>query len=152
MKVKVINNSGFDLPEYKTPGSAGFDLLSKKGNGLIIIHSGERKLIPTGLSVELPNFEDKAIGIELQVRPRSGLALKSGITVLNSPGTIDSDYRGEIGVLLYNAHPTSSFHVYEGDRIAQGVVAQYVKIIWDEQKELNETERGNGGFGHTGTK
>ena len=139
--VKIISASG-NLPQYKTIGSAGMDLQACIENP-IVISPHKRKLIPTGLRIQLP------YGYEAQIRPRSGLALKNGITVLNSPGTIDSDYTGEIGVVLYNSSD-SAFTVRDGDRIAQMVIAKYEKIIWLTVDELEPTQRGEGGFGHTG--
>lgn len=128
------------MPKYQTKGSAGFDLHSTERYTIL---PGERMLIPTHLGVELPE------GYEIQIRPRSGLAIKHGITVLNSPGTIDEDYRLGIGVILIN-HGKQNFTVGEGDRIAQGIVNKVEKAEWEEIEELSETERG-GGFGHTGT-
>jgi dUTP pyrophosphatase len=142
MNVRIINKSNNPLPEYKTPGSAGVDLCAFL-NEEVVLKPLERKLIPTGLYLELPK------GYEAQVRPRSGLALKSGISVLNSPGTIDSDYRGEIGVILVNLS-SQDFTINNGDRIAQMIVAKYVQIGFEEAASLEETERGAGGFGHTG--
>ena len=141
MIVKIVNNSDNALPQYETGGSAGLDVRSAE-NGLL--KPGEFKLITTGLRVEIP------YGYEIQVRPRSGLALKHGITVLNSPGTIDADYRGEIGVILIN-HGQSDFEIKAGDRIAQLVVAPVERIQWQETGELNSsTKRGENGFGSTG--
>ena len=158
MKVQVINKSTNELPKYETPASAGMDLkaeLSKinekflfkavfTNTNRVIIPPGGRALIPTGLQIALP------IGYEAQVRPRSGLALKYGITVLNTPGTIDADYRGDIGVVLIN-HGTEPFVVEQGDRIAQLVIAKHERVDWEEVEELESTERGLGGFGHTGS-
>ena len=141
MIVKIVNNSDNALPQYETGGSAGLDVRSAE-NGLL--KPGEFKLITTGLRVEIP------YGYEIQVRPRSGLALKHGITVLNSPGTIDADYRGEIGVILIN-HGQSDFEIKAGDRIAQLVVDPVERIQWQETGELNSsTKRGENGFGSTG--
>ena len=141
MVVKIVNKSDNALPQYETGGSAGLDVRSAE-NGLL--KPGEFKLITTGLRVEIP------YGYEIQVRPRSGLALKHGITVLNSPGTIDADYRGEIGVILIN-HGQSDFEIKAGDRIAQLVVAPVERIQWQETGELNSsTKRGENGFGSTG--
>lgn len=142
MKVKVINKSKFNLPEYKTIGSAGVDLVANVEGEISLWHE-ERVTIPTGLCVELP------VGYELQIRPRSGLAAKYGITVLNAPGTIDSDYRGEIGVILFNTS-REPFVIKPGDRIAQAVLSKYEKIDWEEAESLDDTDRGEGGFGHTG--
>ena len=142
MKIKIVNKSGFSLPEYKTEGSAGMDIRSIDD---VTLNPGERSLVHTGLYIGLP------VGYEAQIRPRSGLAIKYGITVLNSPGTIDSDYTGEICVILIN-HGDETFLVNKGDRIAQMAISQYEKAEWDLVDELEETERGNGGFGHTGVK
>lgn len=141
LPVKIISVTGC-LPQYKTAGSAGMDLQAYIEKP-IIIHPQERKLIPTGLYIQLP------YGYEAQIRPRSGLALKYGITVLNTPGTIDSDYTGEIGVILYNTSDTD-FAVRDGDRIAQMVITKYEKVNWVTVDKLESTERGEGGFGHTG--
>lgn len=144
MKVKVINKSKNPLPEYETEGSAGLDL-RYSGEGSMTIFGHEVKIIPTGLYVEIPR------GYELQIRPRSGLAVKKGLTVLNTPGTIDSDYRGEIKVILFKA--TDYYTTIEpGERIAQAVLAPVERVEWEPTTELSETERGDGGFGHTGTK
>lgn len=142
--VKIINNSGFDLPSYATPQAAGMDLRAAV-DAPVVIQPGERTLIPTGLKVELP------AGYEMQLRPRSGLAIRSGITLLNSPGTIDADYRGEIGVILIN-HSDVPFTVERGDRICQMVVARYEHVEWEQCSDLNDSERGAGGFGHSGVK
>ena len=141
VKIPVIDRSG-RLPEYATPGAAGMDVRAMLDSP-VTIHPGGRALIPTGLRVELP------AGYEMQLRPRSGLALRSGITLLNSPGTIDSDYRGEIGVILANLS-AEPFIVADGDRIAQMVVARYETVEWIPAETLSDTDRGNGGFGHTG--
>ena len=141
-KVKIINNSSNPLPSYETEGSAGMDLRANL-EGPITIRSMERLLIPTGLFIELPK------GFEAQIRPRSGLAIKKGLSLLNTPGTIDSDYRGEINIIMINL--SQEDHVIEhGDRIAQMVIASYENISWEESVELEETGRGAGGFGHTG--
>lgn len=142
MKVKIINNSHHPLPEYATPFSAGMDLRANLDSP-VTIQPLERTLIPTGLHIELPK------GYEAQIRPRSGLALKHGITVLNSPGTIDADYRGEIRVILVNLSD-QPFTIKDGERICQMVIAEHALIDWEEVTSLNETERGKGGFGHTG--
>lgn len=142
MKVKIINNSHHPLPEYATPFSAGMDLRANLDSP-VTIQPLERTLIPTGLHIELPK------GYEAQIRPRSGLALKHGITVLNSPGTIDADYRGEIRVILVNLSD-QPFTINDGERICQMVIAEHALIDWEEVTFLNETERGKGGFGHTG--
>lgn len=142
MKIKVINNSPYPLPAYETDASAGLDLRAFIEEP-IVLKSLERKLIPTGLKMELPK------GYEAQIRPRSGLALKNGISLLNAPGTIDADYRGDIGIILVNLS-TEDFTVNPGDRIAQMVIAKFEQIRWDLVEELSETERGAGGFGSTG--
>lgn len=144
MKVKVVNKSHQPLPQYATPQSAGMDLRANLDEP-ITLQPLERRLIPTGLYIALPE------GYEAQVRPRSGLALKKGITVLNSPGTIDADYRGEIGVLLINLSQ-EPFIVNDGERIAQMVIARYEQGQFEEVEVLDETERGAGGYGHTGVK
>ena len=136
-------HSGTPLPSYATPGSAGMDVFADIEDSLAI-HPGQTLLIPTGFRIELPQ------GYEAQVRPRSGLAVKHSIGILNSPGTIDSDYRGEIKVILTN-FGNEDFVIRNGDRIAQLVIAQYVRAAWEEVREINETQRGPGGFGHTGT-
>lgn len=144
MTVKIINKSKHQLPQYATDASAGMDL---RANISEDIHMGplERKIVKTGLFIELP------IGFEAQVRPRSGLAAKKGITVLNSPGTIDADYRGEIGVILVNLS-NEAFTIVNGERIAQLVISKHEHIIWKEVDVLEESSRGAGGFGSTGTK
>lgn len=144
VKVKIINKSSNALPEYATPLSAGMDLRANISES-IIIQPLERRLIPTGIFLQLPE------GYECQIRPRSGLALKHGITVLNSPGTIDADYRGEVCVILANMS-SQPFTIGKGERICQMVVARHASVDWDEVDVLDETERGAGGFGHTGTK
>ncbi|QIG71677.1 deoxyuridine 5'-triphosphate nucleotidohydrolase protein [Rhizobium phage RHph_TM40] len=160
IKVKVINESTTNaLPAYETEGSAGMDLrahingdspfskivkIENKEEHVIDIAPGELRLISTGLKVEIP------AGYELQVRPRSGLAYKNMVTVLNSPGTIDSDYRGVVGVLLFNHHPSTVFRVRNGERIAQAVFAEYVRAEYDNVTDLSATDRGEGGFGSTG--
>ena len=142
MKIPIINQSNNELPAFATPSSAGMDLRAFLESD-IVIAPGERALVPTGLHMALPP------GYEAQVRPRSGLAYKHGVTVLNSPGTIDADYRGDVGVILIN-HGDSDFVVQSGDRIAQLVVAQYASFTWDAVTDLSDTARGEGGFGHTG--
>jgi len=142
-KIKIINHSDLPLPKYKTIGSAGMDLHARLDIPLEL-GSLERALIPTGLFIELPK------GHEAQIRPRSGLAIKNGISVLNSPGTIDADYRGEIMVILVNLSK-EVFTVNNGDRIAQMIIAKHEQAEWFEVEELEVTERGKGGFGHTGT-
>jgi dUTP pyrophosphatase len=144
MKVEIINKSKHKTPEYATPLSAGVDLRANIEES-IILKPLERTLVKTGLFIALPE------GTEAQVRPRSGLAFKKGITVLNSPGTIDADYRGEIGVLLVNLS-NNDFLIEDGERIAQLVIARHEVAIWEEVKELSETVRGAGGFGSTGVK
>jgi dUTP pyrophosphatase len=142
MKVQIINKSKHALPAYATEQSAGVDLRANV-NEPITMQPLERKLIPTGLFISLPK------GYEAQVRPRSGLAIKKGITVLNSPGTIDADYRGEICVILINLSK-EPFVIEDGERIAQMVIARHEQAEWEEVQVLDETERGAGGFGHTG--
>lgn len=142
MKVKIINKSNNELPAYETSASAGLDLRAFIPESITLLPL-ERKLIKTGLFLEIPE------GYEAQVRPRSGLALKNGITVLNSPGTIDADYRGEVGVILVNISQ-DTFEVNTGDRIAQLIFAKVKQAKWIVAEELSETERGEGGFGSTG--
>ena len=142
MKVKIVNKSRHTLPQYATVASAGFDVRANIDVPMVL-KSMERALVPTGLFMELPE------GHEAQVRPRSGLALKNGITVLNSPGTIDADYRGELKVLLVNLSK-EDFAINDGERIAQVIVAKHERVDWEEVEQLVETERGAGGFGHTG--
>lgn len=144
LKIKVINKGHQPLPQYATPQSAGMDLRANLEEP-IVLHPMERRLIPTGLYIALPE------GFEAQVRPRSGLALKRGITVLNAPGTIDADYRGEVGVLLINLSQ-EDFVVNDGERVAQMVVARHEQVDFQVVAELDETERGAGGYGHTGVK
>ena len=144
MKINIINQSKHPLPAYETIESAGMDLRANLSEGLLL-KSGERLLVPTGLFIALPE------GYEAQIRPRSGLAFKHGITVLNSPGTIDADYRGEVKVLLIN-HGAEDFEIKDGERIAQMVIAAHARIEWNSVNELEETERGAGGFGSTGKK
>ena len=144
MEVKIKNASAYGLPNYATIGSAGLDL---RANILepISLNPFERKLIPTGLFLEIP------LGYECQIRPRSGLALNYGISVLNAPGTIDSDYRGEVGVILINLS-SENYTINPGDRIAQMVFCQFSQAIWKEEELLSDTERGGAGFGSTGKK
>ena len=144
MNVKIVNRSKHPLPEYATLLSAGMDLRANV-EAPVVLKPLERKLIPTGLFIELPE------GFEAQVRPRSGLALKKGITVLNSPGTIDADYRGEICVILINLS-AEDFMVNDGERIAQMIVSKHERIEWTEVDLLESSERGEGGFGHSGEK
>lgn len=142
MQIKIINKSDNELPSYGTEHAAGMDLRAHLSED-VVIQPLERKLIPTGLFVQIPE------GYEAQIRPRSGLALKKGITVLNTPGTIDADYRGEIGVILVNLSQ-EDFIVRNGDRICQMVVARHEKIVWEISSALEDSGRGAGGFGHTG--
>jgi dUTP pyrophosphatase len=144
MKIKIVNKSKHSLPEYATPGSAGMDLRANV-DAPITLAPGERKLIPTGIYIALP------VGYEAQVRPRSGLALKHGIGLANMLGTVDADFRGEIGVILINLGQ-EDFVVNDGERIAQMVIAKHERAEWDVVEELDETERGEGGYGHTGVK
>lgn len=144
MKVQIINNSKHELPAYATNGSAGMDLRANIEEP-IILQPMQRVLVPTGIKIALP------IGYEVQVRPRSGMALKHGITCANTPGTVDADYRGDVGVILMNLSD-KPFTINDGDRIAQMVVNKYERIEWEPVTELSETERGEGGFGHTGIK
>lgn len=143
MHFEIVNRSNNPNPEYQTEASAGMDIRAFL-NDPIDIHPGEFKLISTGIHIKI------LAGFEIQVRPRSGLALKKGITVLNSPGTIDSDYRGEIGVILIN-HSNQNFQVKSGDRIAQLVISKHEKISWKNVNEIDSSTRGEGGFGSTGT-
>ena len=142
MKINIINKSAHALPHYETIASAGMDLRANLDQD-IILNPMERSVIPTGLFMELP------VGYEAQVRPRSGLAAKHGLTVLNSPGTIDADYRGEIGVILVNLSQTA-FTIKNGERVAQMVIAKHERAEWEEVQQLSETSRGEGGFGSTG--
>ena len=144
MKIRVVNKSKFELPEYATKSAAGLDLRANVED-VLVLKPLERVLIPTGLFMEIPQ------GFEGQIRPRSGLAFKHGITVLNSPGTIDADYRGEVKVLLVNIS-NSEFVIEPGERVAQIVFASHARIQWNEVITLEETDRGAGGFGSTGTR
>ncbi len=144
MEIKIINKSQHPLPNYETLASAGMDLRANLSEP-ITLKPLERAIVKTGLFIELP------IGFEAQVRPRSGLAAKKGVTVLNSPGTVDADYRGEIGVILVNLS-NEDFVVENGERIAQLIIAKHERAIWMETQELTETSRGEGGFGSTGVK
>ncbi len=144
VKVKIVNRSSNALPAYGTSESAGMDLRAWLSEP-IVLQPLQRALVPTGVSIELPH------GYECQIRPRSGLALKKGVTVLNTPGTIDADYRGEIGVILINLS-NEPFTIENGERICQMIVSQYSKVEWSEVEVLGDTERGAGGFGHTGVK
>lgn len=142
MKIRIVNHSRHSLPSYETVASAGMDLRANLPED-VLLKPLERALIYTGLFIELP------VGYEAQVRPRSGLAIKKGITVLNTPGTIDADYRGEVMVILVNLSG-EDYWVHDGDRIAQMIISRHEKAEWEEVVELKETERGAGGFGHTG--
>ena len=142
MKVQIINKSFNALPEYALVGDSGMDLRSDE-NDTVIILPGERTLIKTGLFVQLPD------GYEFQIRPKSGMALKYGITVLNTPGSIDANYRGEIGVILHNASDRD-YAISPGDKVAQMVLQKVPKVEWEEVEKLSETNRGDGGYGHTG--
>lgn len=144
MKIKIINVSDNALPAYETEGSAGMDLRASLSEP-VLLKPLQRTLIPTGIHIELPQ------GYEAQIRPRSGLAIKKGLSLLNTPGTIDSDYRGEIKVILINLSNETA-QVHNGERIAQMIINQYEQATFIEVDELSETERGAGGFGHTGTK
>ncbi len=144
MKIKIINKSKHGLPSYATSAAAGMDLRANIDEP-VVLRSLERTLVATGLFIELP------IGYEAQIRPRSGLAFKNGITVLNSPGTIDADYRGEIKVILVNLSK-EDFTITDGERVAQMVIAKHEQAEWELTEQLMDTERGAGGFGHTGTK
>jgi dUTP pyrophosphatase len=144
VKVKIVNKSGNEVPAYATVHAAGMDIRAFLAES-IAIKPLERKLIPTGIFIELP------VGYEAQVRPRSGFALKSGVTVLNSPGTIDADYRGEVGIILVNLS-NEEVLISNGDRIAQMIISRHEVCSWEEVNSLGETSRGTGGFGHTGKK
>lgn len=143
VKIKIVNLSGNEIPKYETPMSAGMDLRASLKEDLLL-KPGFRTLVPTGIRIQLPE------GYEAQIRPRSGLAIKKGITVLNAPGTVDSDFTNEVGVILIN-HSSESFVISNGDRIAQMVITKHEKAEWIEVNELDETDR-HGGFGHTGIK
>jgi dUTP pyrophosphatase len=142
MKIRIVNRSKHPLPQYSTGLSAGMDLRANLERP-IVLGPGKRILVPTGLFVELP------AGLEAQIRPRSGLALKSGISVLNTPGTVDADYRGEIGIILINLSD-EPFLIKDGERICQMIISRHETVEWELTESLNETERGEGGFGHTG--
>lgn len=142
MEVKIINRSHHALPAYETPASAGMDLRANL-DAPISLQPSDTTIVPTGLFMEIPR------GYEAQIRPRSGLAAKNGITVLNSPGTIDADYRGEIKVILIN-HGKQKFTINDGERIAQMVIAKHERVVWNESEQLEESARGDGGFGSTG--
>ena len=143
--VKIINRSHHQLPSYGTPEAAGMDVRAYLPDGSVTLRPGERALISTGLHIQLP------AGYECQIRPRSGLALKHGISIVNSPGTVDADYRGEIGIILINLGQ-EDFTVADGDRICQMVIKQYSHVKWEEVRELDRTKREDGAFGHTGVK
>lgn len=143
MKIRIINKSNNPLPKYETSQAAGMDVRAFLSEGPVTLAPGKRVLIPTGLYIQLPD------GYECQVRPRSGLAIKKGITVLNSPGTIDADYIGEIGIILIN-HGSETFTISSGDRVAQLVIKEYTQVDWEEVSELDATERGEGAYSHTG--
>lgn len=142
LKVKIINKSHHQLPAYETPESAGMDVRANL-NSPITLQPLERALIPTGLYMQLPT------GHECQIRPRSGLALRHGISIVNSPGTVDADYRGEIGVIVINLS-NEPFTINDGERICQMVITQYSHVAWEEVEEIDRTKRGSGAFGHTG--
>ena len=142
MKIRIINRSKHNLPEYRTGLSAGMDL-SANIDKPKILKPLERTIVPTGLFIELP------VGYEAQIRPRSGLAIKNGITVLNTPGTIDADYRGEICVIIINLSERD-YIIQDGERICQMIISKHERVEWEKVEILNDTERGNGGFGHTG--
>jgi len=142
MNIKIVNKSNNPLPKYSTGNSAGMDIMANLDSPRIL-HPGERSLIPTGLFIELPH------GYEAQIRPRSGLAIKNGITVLNTPGTIDSDYRGEVGIILINLSDVD-FIVNHGDRVCQMIISLHEIVEWYAVDSLSPTDRGVGGFGHTG--
>lgn len=144
MKVKIVNHSKHELPAYSTELSAGMDIRANLEAPVVMKHL-ERKLIPTGLFIELPK------GFEAQIRPRSGMALKRGISVLNSPGTIDADYRGEVGIILINLSGADVV-IEDGERICQMIIGKHETITWEDVETLAETDRGAGGFGHTGNK
>ncbi|MGB3590869.1 MAG: dUTP diphosphatase [Nonlabens sp.] len=144
MTIKIINNSSHALPHYETDSSAGMDLRASTGSP-IVLKSMDRTIVKTGLFMELP------VGYEAQVRPRSGLAANHGVTVLNSPGTIDADYRGEIGVILINLS-REDFTIHNGDRVAQMIIAKHERVEWHKVEVLEESSRGDGGFGSTGVK
>ncbi|MDE5634296.1 MAG: dUTP diphosphatase [Muribaculaceae bacterium] len=144
MHVDIVNKSHHPLPAYATEGSAGMDVRAFLSSPVTLL-PGERALIPTGLYIALPQ------GYECQIRPRSGLAIKHGISLVNSPGTVDADYRGEIGVIVIN-HSGEPFTINDGERICQMVIAAYSRVAWNRVESLDDTERGAGGFGHSGVK
>lgn len=141
VKVKRVRKDAV-IPQYATPGAAGFDLVAAED---VFLRGGETKLVPTGLSFEIPE------GYEMQIRPRSGLSLKTGLRIANAPGTIDSDYRGEVKIIVENTSNTYH-HIEKGDRIAQGVIAPVMRAVFEEADDLSETDRGSGGFGSTGVR
>ena len=143
LKVKIINKSHHPLPAYATPGSAGMDVRAFLPEAPVVLQPMQRALIPTGLYMQLPQ------GYECQIRPRSGLALKHGISLVNSPGTVDADYRGEIGVIMINLS-NEPFTVNDGERICQMVIKEYTRVEWEPVERIDTTERGDGGFGHSG--
>ena len=145
LKVKIINRSHHPLPAYATPGSAGMDVRAFLPDGPVVLGPLERKLIPTGLYMQLPK------GYECQIRPRSGLAIKHGISLVNTPGTVDSDDRGEIGVIHVNLS-NEPFTVNDGERVCQMVITSYTRVDWEPVERIDETERGDGAFGHTGVQ
>lgn len=144
IKVKIINKSHHQLPAYATPGSAGMDVRAFLPDGAVTLGPLERALIPTGLYMQLPH------GYECQIRPRSGLAIKHGISLVNTPGTVDSDYRGEIGVIVVNLS-NEPFTLADGERVCQMVITRYTRVDWVPTDRIDQTERGDGAFGHTGT-
>lgn len=144
IKVKIINKSHHPLPAYATPCSAGMDVRAFLPDGAVTLGPLERALIPTGLYMQLPH------GYECQIRPRSGLAIKHGISLVNTPGTVDSDYRGEIGVIVVNLS-NEPFTIADGERVCQMVITRYTRVDWESTDRIDQTERGDGAFGHTGT-
>ncbi|MCF8222927.1 MAG: dUTP diphosphatase [Bacteroidales bacterium] len=144
MQVRIVNKSQHELPAYSTEASAGMDIRANLDND-VLLKPLERMIVPTGLYIELP------VGYEAQIRPRSGMAIRYGISILNSPGTIDADYRGEIGIIIVNLS-NEEFTLQDGDRICQMVIAKHERVNWNEVTILEETKRGKGGFGHTGSK
>lgn len=144
MQVRIVNKSQHELPAYSTEASAGMDIRANLEDD-VLLKPLERMIVPTGLYIELP------VGYEAQIRPRSGMAIRYGISILNSPGTIDADYRGEIGIIIVNLS-NEEFTLQDGDRICQMVIAKHERVNWNEVTILEETKRGKGGFGHTGSK
>lgn len=143
IRVKIINDSHHPMPAYGTPGASGMDVRAYLPEKPVVLAPLERALIPTGLRIQLPR------GYECQIRPRSGLALRHGISLVNTPGTVDSDYRGEIGIILVNLS-NEPFTVNDGERICQMVITRYTRVTWEEVDRIDQTERGEGAFGHTG--